>query len=571
MLAKALAQSIDCTVRRVQFTPDLLPSDITGVSVFNQDLRDFEFRPGAIFANVVVGDEINRASPKTQSRAAGVHGGGPGHGRRHRPTSCPSRSSSWPPRTRSRWRAPTPCPRRSATGSWRGSRWATPSAARRARHARHPRRRVPARGLQPVTDGATIARLDRRRSARCYASPAIRQYVVDLTHATRSSTRPAARAPPRAPRCTCCAPPGRTPRSPAATTCCPTTCSSSPSRSSRTGSSPRGETQLARRTTADVARRPPPARPGCRLPPAEARVARASGRSLTDARRSLRRRRASCWPRPASCSGSARRHAGSGVLLLVLPIVTGVDRPAARARLRVVRTASPSRVAIDERAMVTVRIRNAGTRRIAARHRRGVASTTLSATGRGSSSPSLRPGRGAGGRVHGALAHCAAVHPHRPARRCVLRDPFGLTPRTPRSSGDAETSSCSPASSRCPAAARSAAASAPRARSRTWSRCTARTTRSMREYRDGDDLRRIHWPATARTGDLMVRQEDRPARRRAMILLDPRAGAHQGHGRRELVRVGGLRAPPRSSPTWPVSATPRTSSAPRRSTTARPR
>lgn len=67
MLAKTLARSIDCTVRRVQFTPDLLPSDITGVSVFNQDVRDFEFRPGAIFANVVVGDEINRASPKTQS------------------------------------------------------------------------------------------------------------------------------------------------------------------------------------------------------------------------------------------------------------------------------------------------------------------------------------------------------------------------------------------------------------------------------------------------------------------------------------------------------------------------
>ena len=67
MLAKALARSIDCSVRRVQFTPDLLPSDITGVSVYNQEMRDFEFRPGAIFANVVVGDEINRASPKTQS------------------------------------------------------------------------------------------------------------------------------------------------------------------------------------------------------------------------------------------------------------------------------------------------------------------------------------------------------------------------------------------------------------------------------------------------------------------------------------------------------------------------
>jgi MoxR-like ATPase len=67
LLAKALARSIDCSVRRVQFTPDLLPSDITGVSAFNQELREFEFKPGPIFANIVLGDEINRASPKTQS------------------------------------------------------------------------------------------------------------------------------------------------------------------------------------------------------------------------------------------------------------------------------------------------------------------------------------------------------------------------------------------------------------------------------------------------------------------------------------------------------------------------
>ena len=67
MLAKALARSIDCSVRRIQFTPDLLPSDITGVSVYDQEAREFDFKPGAVFANVVVGDEINRASPKTQS------------------------------------------------------------------------------------------------------------------------------------------------------------------------------------------------------------------------------------------------------------------------------------------------------------------------------------------------------------------------------------------------------------------------------------------------------------------------------------------------------------------------
>ncbi|MFB7941789.1 AAA family ATPase [Streptomyces sp. NPDC056049] len=67
MLAKTLAKSIDCSVRRIQFTPDLLPSDVTGVSIFDQQRREFEFKPGAIFAQIVIGDEINRASPKTQS------------------------------------------------------------------------------------------------------------------------------------------------------------------------------------------------------------------------------------------------------------------------------------------------------------------------------------------------------------------------------------------------------------------------------------------------------------------------------------------------------------------------
>ncbi len=67
LLSKALATSIDATMRRIQFTPDLLPSDLTGVSVFNQGTREFEFRPGGIFANIVLGDEINRASPKTQA------------------------------------------------------------------------------------------------------------------------------------------------------------------------------------------------------------------------------------------------------------------------------------------------------------------------------------------------------------------------------------------------------------------------------------------------------------------------------------------------------------------------
>ncbi len=66
-LAKSIARSVDCSFSRLQFTPDLLPSDVTGVNVFNQRSNEFEFRPGPVFANILLVDEINRASPKTQA------------------------------------------------------------------------------------------------------------------------------------------------------------------------------------------------------------------------------------------------------------------------------------------------------------------------------------------------------------------------------------------------------------------------------------------------------------------------------------------------------------------------
>jgi len=67
MLARAIAKSLGCTFKRIQFTPDMLPSDVTGVSVFNQKTREFEFRPGPVISQIVLTDEINRATPKTQS------------------------------------------------------------------------------------------------------------------------------------------------------------------------------------------------------------------------------------------------------------------------------------------------------------------------------------------------------------------------------------------------------------------------------------------------------------------------------------------------------------------------
>ncbi len=116
LLAKSLARSIDCTFRRIQFTPDLLPSDITGVSVWDRQTTDFVFKPGAIFANIVVGDEINRASPKTQAalleameeRQVTVDGV-------TRALEPPSWSSQ--PRTHSSTRGHIRSPRRNSTGS----------------------------------------------------------------------------------------------------------------------------------------------------------------------------------------------------------------------------------------------------------------------------------------------------------------------------------------------------------------------------------------------------------------------------------------------------------------------
>ncbi|MEP7034099.1 MAG: AAA family ATPase [Actinomycetota bacterium] len=196
MLAKSLAKAIDCSVRRVQFTPDLLPSDITGVSVFNRDLHDFEFRRGAIFANVVVGDEINRASPKTQSallecmEEGQVTVDGQTY-RLQRPfivmaTQNPVEMEGTyplPEAQRDRFMA------RISMGY--------PSAQAEIAMLDSHGGAFPLDEMAPVTDGDTIARLI-GTVRQLYASPAIKQYVVDLTTATRSTAALRLGASPRA-------------------------------------------------------------------------------------------------------------------------------------------------------------------------------------------------------------------------------------------------------------------------------------------------------------------------------------------------------------------------------------
>jgi MoxR-like ATPase len=196
MLAKALAKSVDCSVRRVQFTPDLLPSDITGVSVFNQDLRDFEFRPGAIFANVVVGDEINRASPKTQSALLECmeEGQVTVDGETYQ-LSKPFIVMATQNPIEMEGTYPLPEAQRDRFMA-RISMGYPSTAAEIAVLDRHGAA-FPLLEMAPVTDGETVARLI-EIVRTLHASPAIKQYIVDLTRATRTTTALRLGASPRA-------------------------------------------------------------------------------------------------------------------------------------------------------------------------------------------------------------------------------------------------------------------------------------------------------------------------------------------------------------------------------------
>ena len=196
MLAKTLAKCIDASVRRIQFTPDLLPSDITGVSVFNQDARRFEFRPGAIFANVVVGDEINRASPKTQSallecmeeRQVTVDG-----------TTYPLQSPFIVMATQNpiemEGTYPLPEAQRDRFMARISMGYPSSHAEREmlASHGAH----SPLEELAAVADAETIRQVVSAVTT-VHASPAVRQYIVDLVSWTRHTPSLRLGASPRA-------------------------------------------------------------------------------------------------------------------------------------------------------------------------------------------------------------------------------------------------------------------------------------------------------------------------------------------------------------------------------------
>ena len=216
-----------------------------------------------------------------------------------------------------------------------------------------------------------------------------------------------------------------------------------------------------------------------------------------------------------------------GVLLLALVVIAMLVVRRHGLEVEVSRTVSPARVAIEERSVVTVRIRNV----------EASASPVLMAEESLDYAlgdrprfvlPALRPG-GVHEVQYTVRSHTRGVHRLGPLRVRV-RDPFGIGLRAASVAGDAEVvvlPRVVPLSSgRSLGSGIGSEGSVPH-----MVALHGEDDQTVREYRDGDDLRRIHWPATARTGDLMVRQEDRPAKRRAVILLDSRTAGHGGSGR----------------------------------------
>ena len=196
MLAKTIGRSIACSVRRVQFTPDLLPSDITGVSIFNQETRDFEFKPGGIFANIVVGDEINRASPKTQSallesmeeRQVSVDG-------TTYLLEAPFMVVATQNPIEMEGTYPLPEAQRDRFMARIQMGYPTPSAELDMLESHGTT--DPLAALTPVTDAATVRGLIEAVKT-VYVSPAVKHYLVQVVNATRNSRDLRLGASPRA-------------------------------------------------------------------------------------------------------------------------------------------------------------------------------------------------------------------------------------------------------------------------------------------------------------------------------------------------------------------------------------
>ncbi|WP_430867027.1 AAA family ATPase [Demequina aurantiaca] len=195
-LARALAASIECSVGRIQFTPDLLPSDVTGVSIFRAADAVFEFRPGPVFANVVIADEINRASPKTQSALLEAMG------ERSVTTDGTTRAVPRPflvvaTQNPIEMEGTYPLPEAQRDRFMAQVSVGYPSARDEMAMMEAHDGRDPLAEVTPVSDTETVARLI-GVVRRIYAAPAVKQYIVDIARETRADGALRLGASPRA-------------------------------------------------------------------------------------------------------------------------------------------------------------------------------------------------------------------------------------------------------------------------------------------------------------------------------------------------------------------------------------
>jgi MoxR-like ATPase len=195
MLARAVAKAAGCRYKRIQFTPDLLPADITGVSVFNQKTAEFEFRPGPIFANVVLADEINRATPKTQSSLLEameefqVTVDGTTH-------MLPSPFFVMATENPIEYRGTYPLPEGQLDRFLMRLRMGYATAEQEAAILTSQEKEHPIHSVRAVTDQDELAALQ-RQVREIYLEDSLKQYIVELATATRQDPMVALGASPR--------------------------------------------------------------------------------------------------------------------------------------------------------------------------------------------------------------------------------------------------------------------------------------------------------------------------------------------------------------------------------------
>ena len=185
MLARSLAKSLDCVFNRIQFTPDMLPSDVTGVSIYNQQKNEFEFRPGPIIGQVILADEINRATPKTQAALL--------EAMEERQVTVDGVTHAMPKpyivlatQNPIEYEVTFPLPEAQLDRFLLRMRLGYPSASDEIRIMDDQKLQHPLEKLSPVASGAEVLQMS-EAVRRVFVSEVVKKYIVDLSTRTRNS------------------------------------------------------------------------------------------------------------------------------------------------------------------------------------------------------------------------------------------------------------------------------------------------------------------------------------------------------------------------------------------------